>query len=156
MNDLTTTNTKISESELMERPKVDSLSQLTHADNNIFMSMSIAPDDLQAKKRAYNAVNNPNEKLKDFINKKIKAVDVVAFPVEIVDDTTGEVIQCLKTNIIDEKGVVYTATSKGIASSLQKIFAIVGFPTWNPPLEMEVKKLNCRKQEREAMVLELL
>ena len=94
----------------------------------------------------YNAVNSKGESLDDHKGEVLEIVDVAAHPVTLVDENTGEVVEALRTIVIDKKGVVYDAVSQGIASSLSKIFGIVGMPPWSAePLKIKVVEQKTRK-----------
>lgn len=95
--------------------------------------------------RIYNAVNRKGEPLDDHKNETLEIVDIAAHPVSLVDENTGEVVQALRVVMIDKDGKNYDAVSQGIASSLQKIFGIVGMPTYNPPLALRVVEQKTRK-----------
>ena len=95
--------------------------------------------------KIFNAINNAEEKLDDHKNEVLNIVDVVAHPISIVDENTGELIETVRVVLIDENGVGYAAVSEGIVSSLQKLFGIVGQPSYNPPLSMKVVEQKTRK-----------
>ena len=94
--------------------------------------------------KIFNAINSAEEKLDDHINEVLKIVDVVAHPITITDEKTGELIETVRVVLIDEKGNGYAAVSEGIMSSLTKMFAIVGQPSYNPPLSLKVVKQQTR------------
>lgn len=124
---------------------VDALEILKNPSQNFFCSIQ---DDgtRQSKIRIYNAVNSAEEQLIDHINEELDIVDVVAHPVVLPDMQTGEMIQCLRTVLIDVNGIGYQAVSEGVTSSLGKIFAIVGLPSWvDDPLRVKVKQLTTKK-----------
>ena len=52
---------------------------------------SIKGGDRATKAKLYNASNNPDHKVGDFINKNIKVKDVLVEAIDIVDEETGEV-----------------------------------------------------------------
>lgn len=94
----------------------------------------------------YNAVNSKGESLDDHKGEVLEIVNVAAHPVRLVDENTGEVVDALRTVLITKDGKVFDAVSQGIASSLQKIFGIVGMPPWNQePLKIKVVEQKTRK-----------
>lgn len=94
----------------------------------------------------YNAVNNKGESLDDNKGKVLEIVNYAAHPVSLVDENTGELVEALRIVLVDKNGVNYDAVSQGIASSLQKIIAIVGAAPWdNEPLKMKVVEQKTRK-----------
>ena len=105
------------------------------------------PDDGTRKSKVaiYNAIQNAELKLDDHINKELHIADVVVHPIEIVDEKTGEVNHMLRTILIDVQGNGYAAVSYGVLTSLQKIFGIVGKPSWkDEPLTVVPKKETTR------------
>lgn len=105
------------------------IDDLTNVNASFFCSIE---DDgtRESKVKIYNALNTQGEQLSDHINEELKIVDVSAHTINVVDKATGELSQTLRTVLIAEDGTTYQAVSGGVISSLQKIFAIVGFPTW--------------------------
>lgn len=108
----------------------------------------------------FNAVNSAEESLADQINKDLEIVNVVAHPVTLVDENTGEVVQALRTVLIDKNGKGYTAVSSGIANALSRIFAIVGTPdggAWEKePVKMRIKQVKTRNGLNKVNTIELV
>ena len=92
----------------------------------------------------YNAINNKGESLDDHKGEVINMVNVAAHPVSLTDEKTGEVINALRMVIIDDQGRNFDAVSQGIASSMEKIFAIVGPAPFDPPLAIKVVEQKTR------------
>ncbi|EGT4052825.1 hypothetical protein ERM86_13695 [Clostridioides difficile] len=108
---------------------VDMMDKLENPDSKFFCS--IIDDGTRASKvKIYNAINSAEEQLTDHLNETLEIVDVVAHPIILTDMNTGESKECLRTVLIDKEGKGYQAVSEGIISSLQKIFIIVGRPSW--------------------------
>ena len=105
------------------------IDELTNVGSSFFCSIK---DDgtRESKVKIYNALNTQGEQLSDHLNEELKIVDVSAHTINVMDKTTGELSQTLRTVLIAEDGTTYQAVSGGVISSLQKIFAIVGFPSW--------------------------
>ena len=76
----------------------------------------------------YNAINGADESIADHIGETLEIVNVVAHPITIPDEETGEIITCLRTVLLDKNGKSYTAVSQGITSALSRIFSLVGTP----------------------------
>ena len=95
--------------------------------------------------KIYNAINNKGESLDENKGKILEIVNVAAHPVNITDETTGEIVEALRIIMVDKNNTNYDAVSQGIASSLQKIFGIVGQPPFNPPLKLKVVEQKTRK-----------
>lgn len=138
---------------------VDMMSLLTNVDNNFYCSMQ---DDgtRKSKVKIYNAINSSEKSLSDMIGKRIEVVDVVAYPVQLTDEETGEVIETIRTVLIDKQGVGYNAVSSGITNSLNKIFGIIGTPengAWhNEPVAMEVRQVKTRNGNNKVNTLWLI
>ena len=121
----------------------DMMAGLLNSDNAFFSS--IPNDGTRASlAKIYNAVNSADEKIDDHINEVMELVDVVAHPITITDEKTGEVIDTLRVVLVMADGATYQAVSQGIVSSLSKLFAIVGKPSYNPPLPIKVVKQQTR------------
>lgn len=134
---------------------VNMLDNLMNPDDKFFCS--IQDDGTRKSKVAiYNAINNAENSLTDFIGKPLEIVDVVAHPVTLTDEETGEIVQALRVVLIDKNGVGYTAVSQGITNSLARIFKIIGMPTWKEPVKMEVKQVKTRNGNNKVNTLVLL
>lgn len=121
------------------------IDQLLNATSNFLCSI---PNDGSRKAAVaiYNAVNNKGESLDDHKGEVLEIVNFAAHPVSLVDENTGEVVNALRVILIDKKGINYDAVSQGIASSLQKIIAIVGNAPWDAePLKIKVVEQKTRK-----------
>lgn len=121
------------------------LDMLTNATASFFCSI---PNDGSRKSAIaiYNAVNSKGESLDDHKGEVLEIVNVAAHPVTLVDENTGELVEALRTVLIAKNGVIYDAVSQGIASSLSKIFGIVGMPPYNEePLKIKVVEQKTRK-----------
>lgn len=116
---------------------VADVSILSEATTQFFCSI---PDDGTRKSKIaiYNAINSADEQLSDHTNEVLEITDVAAHPIVLTDMNTGEINQCLRIILIDKTGKTYQAVSQGVASSLQKIFAIIGKPSWkDEPVKMK-------------------
>ena len=121
------------------------IDMLTNATNSFLCSI---PNDGSRKAAIaiYNAVNNKGESLDDHKGEVLEIVNFAAHPVTLTDENTGEVVEALRVVLVDKKGVNYDAVSQGIASSLQKIIAIVGMAPWDvEPLKIKVVEQKTRK-----------
>lgn len=135
---------------------VDIVEQFKNPMGQFFCSI---PDDGSRKTKVaiFNAINNANEQIADHINEVLEIVDVVAFPVDVVDEDTGEIVTCLKTILIDKKGVSYSATSQGIANALSRVFSLVGMPSWaDEPVKMKIVQIKTRNGNNKVNTIELV
>lgn len=122
------------------------LDKLTGNSGTLQFYCSIQDDGSRASKVAiYNAINNAEFKIDDFKGKQINVVNVVAHPVHLVADETGEELDALRIVLIDDEGKGYESVATGVMSSLEKIFNIVGMPTYNPPLAVMPREQKTRK-----------
>lgn len=105
------------------------------------------------KARVYNAMNNPEHRIGDCINKELFIKDVLAEMIEVartddkdnpVFDENGEQVKELVPRIvlIDDKGEAYQAVSTGIFNAVKKAIAVFGAPTWDEPLHIVVKQIS--------------
>lgn len=144
---------------VQDMARVDLVEQLKNPNGKFFCSIK---DDGSRKSKVaiYNAINNPEKRIADMINTVIEAVNVVAFPVSLVNEETGEINDCLSTVIIDKNGVGYAATSEGITNSLSRIFSIVGMPNdgaWEKePVKMKIRQINTRNGDNKILSIELV
>lgn len=101
---------------------------------------SVKADTKDDKIKMYNAMNNPDFKIGDFINKKLTIKDVLVEIVEIVDEETGECNRQPRTVIIDMDGHGYMAMSNGVFNSVKNLINVFGAPTWPEGVTVEVKQ----------------
>lgn len=135
---------------------VDLVEQLKNPNGKFYCS--IKDDGKRASKVAiYNAINSADESLAVHIGEVLEIVDVVAHPVTLTDEETGEIFESLRTVLIDKNGKSYTAVSEGITNSLSRIFSIVGEPTWkDEPVKMKIKQIKTRNGNNKVNTIELV
>lgn len=120
--------------------EVDFVADLTSRTTSYCSIIAETPED-QAK--IYNAMNNPDKRLKDCINEVIALTDVYVETVYCTSETTGEQIACPRVVLISEDGVGYQAVSKGIFSALKKLFNVYGEPkNWKQPINVKVRQMS--------------
>lgn len=138
---------------------VDLVEQLKNPNGQFYCS--IKNDGTRKTKIAiFNAVNGADESVADHIGEVLEIVNVVAHPVELVDEETGVVVNALRTVLIDKNGKTYTAVSQGITSALAKIFSIVGTPedgAWElEPVKMKIRQVKTRNGNNKVNTIELV
>lgn len=101
---------------------------------------SVRAETMAEKALVFNAANNPQHKVNDFINKLIMLKDVYAETLELVNQETGEYEKAPRIVLIDENGEAYECVSVGMFSSLKKLIATFGEPTWQEPIPVIVKQ----------------
>lgn len=107
---------------------------------NLRAMCSIKAETAEEKALVFNAANNPQHKVADFINKKIMVKDIYAETLELVNKETGEVDKAPRIVLIDESGEAYECVSVGMFSALKKLIATFGEPTWEQPIPVVVKQ----------------
>lgn len=135
---------------------VDLVDQLKNPAGKFFCSI---PDDGTRKSKIaiYNAVNGADESIADHIGEVLEVVDVVAYPVTLIDEENGEVIEALRTVLVTKDGKAYTAVSQGITNALARIFSIVGEPSWqDEPVKMKIKQVKTRNGNNKVNTIELV
>lgn len=106
---------------------------------------SITSTDMDSLKVIYSAISDAKP-LADHLDKVINLANVIVQPVQAEDEKTGEVEEYLRSVLIDDKGVAYSASSTGIKSSLENLFRVFGTPdTWAAPLAVKVTKKKSAK-----------
>ena len=109
------------------------------------MFCSIQGGTHESKVAVFNASNNPDHKVGDYINKVIVVKDVLAELIEVTNDETGEIEVTPRVVLIDVNGESYQAVSKGIFNALKKAIAIFGAPTWDEGLPCLIKQVSVGK-----------
>lgn len=117
---------------------VDLLNDLKNPGSKFYCS--IVDDGTRASKvDIYNAVGGACEQLLDHEGKTLEIVDVAAHPIKVTDEKTGEIHEVLRTILIDKEGRGYQAVSEGVVGALQKIYSIIGAPSWkDEPVKMVI------------------
>jgi hypothetical protein len=106
---------------------------------------SIEAVDPETKAIVFNAANNPDHKVKEFVNKQIDVKDIYAEIIEIANEETGEITKVPRIVLIDATGLAYECVSVGMFAAIRKLVAIYGAPTWEPPLTVTVKQKSVGK-----------
>ena len=145
--------------EIMDVARVDLVEELKNPESNFYCS--IKNDGTRKSKVAiFNAINGADESLADHIGETLEIVNVVAHPVDLPDEETGEIITCLRTVLVDKSGKSYTAVSQGITSALSRIFSIIGTPddgAWEKePVKMKIKQVKTRNGNNKVNTIELV
>lgn len=109
------------------------------------MFCSIQGGTHESKVAVFNASNNPDHKVGDYINKVIVVKDVLAELIEVTNEETGEAELAPRVVLIDMDGKSYQAVSKGIFNALKKAIAIFGAPTWDEGLSCLIKQVSVGK-----------
>ena len=106
------------------------------------MVCSIEPSgDRKKDAQIFGALNNPEFRLANFINKRIKVENVLVEIRDLLNEESGEVETAPRVVLIDEDGKAYQAVSKGIFNAVKNAYTIFGQAPWTPALEIEVKQV---------------
>lgn len=117
------------------------LEQFVNPDNAMYCSI-VAGKTMAGKVKLFNLMSNPDQKLADHVNTVLEITDVIAQPIQLVSEETGELNDCMRIVLVDKNGVGYACVSAGVTSALTKIFTIFGKPSWvNEPLKMTPKNV---------------
>ena len=103
---------------------------------------SMAANTPEEKANLFNATNNPAHRIADYINSTIYVKDVFCEIVNVTNRETGEVSQCPRVVLIDDKGEGYQAVSFGVFSALKKLMQVYGLPTWEPAIPIQVQQIS--------------
>lgn len=121
------------------------------------MYCSIKADSFDEKAKVYNALNSPDKKLSEMINIVIEVKDIVAHEVQLVNEETGLVTNCLRTILVGADGTTYNAVSQGVANSLTRIFQIFGEPsTWEKPIKVKPVQKVTNNGTNKVTILEVV
>ena len=124
---------------------------------NTEMYCSIKNDgSMKSKAKVYNMINNPDKRISDVIGEVIKIKDILAHNIEVINEETGEMINALRTVIIDENGTSYEAVSQGVTNSLARIMEIFGQPeTWDEPIPVKPVQKSTRNGNNKVTTLKV-
>lgn len=137
---------KETKNEVVIAPKNDLTLQEELGRNNEEFYCSMKVETMEDRKNVFNAMGKCDYRLSDCLNKTINLKDVIAQRYTSVDEETGEVIEKVRTIFIDADGTTYASASKGLFSSLKKLFALMGMPdTWESPIAIQVAETTTKQ-----------
>lgn len=132
--------------------KAEIVADLTAANAQYFSGNT----DTKADKAALvNAIQNPDEQLRDHINEKIELVNIYIAPVECESqEVPGETVTCPRVILFAADGTTYSCVSKGVYNALKTIVQTFGEPSeWDEPLTVLCKQIN--KGDRALLTLKI-
>lgn len=118
-------------------------------ENPTYCSMVVSSR--EQRKAFYNAVQNCDKKMSDYINKELTFTDVYMEKTEVMEkdksgNPTGVIQDAVKIVLILEDGTGVVSTSKGVLTSLYAMFRIFGTPdVWEEPMRVCVKQIETTK-----------
>ena len=123
--------------------ETNALATLAATTENVGQTVcSIAPTgNRKEDARIFSALNNPEFRLANYINKKIAVTDVLIEIREFLNEESGEIETAPRVVLIDEDGKAYQAVSKGLFNAVKNAYQVFGAAPWNPALEIEVKQV---------------
>lgn len=132
---------------------MNELSTLNVNTNETYMSFNATTQ--EEKIKLYNAINVPDYKLSDFINKSISVRDVIIMGVEINRevnpfdknefDSVDDKRKANRVILIDMDGKSYAATSDGISNAVRTLMNVFGSLHFEDGLNVTVKQVNVKR-----------
>lgn len=120
--------------------------------NNFYSSL--IPKDKKEETILFNAINNPDYKISDFINTEIVVQNVICEMVQCTNKETGEISSVPRIILITPNNETYQAVSVGIYNSMKKVFAIKGLPeTWEEPIKIKIQQVTRGERKMLTFVL---
>lgn len=116
--------------------------------------MSFAAKTQEDKVNLYNAINVPDYKVSDFINREIMLRDVIIMDVEINRDNSfdrgnfesfEDKRKANRVILIDMNGKSYAATSDGISNSVRTLMNVFGTLHFEDGLKVTVRQVNVKR-----------
>lgn len=109
--------------------------------------------------KMYNAVNDAEYHVSDFLGKEILITDMVAHPqtLEEADKVTGEIVvkNLVRVVLIDTEGNGYHSMANGVIESMKRLIAMVGQGPWEPALKVVPTEKKTNTAGRKTIVLSL-
>lgn len=111
---------------------------------------------MQSKARIFNSINSPDKRISDCIGETISLANIVAHPIQLVDENSGELIETMRMVLVDEKGTSYEAVSSGIVNAVARILQIFGQPdTWATPIKVKPVQKGTRNGNNKVTTLKV-
>ena len=131
------------EKNLVVNNKENFVEELKASHNVMFCSVN--QDQEGSKALVFKAINNPSNRIADFIGKRIKIKDIFVESVDIENEETGVIDTVPRIVIFDDNNETYEAVSRGLFNALQKLISVFGMPTYDEPIEIEIKQKAVKK-----------
>ena len=111
---------------------------------------------MQSKARIFNSINSPDKRISDCIGETISLANIVAHPIQLVDENSGELIETMRMVLVDDQGVSYEAVSTGIVNAVARILQIFGQPdTWQDPIKVKPVQKGTRNGNNKVTTLKV-
>lgn len=123
--------------------ETNALAKLAPTSENVGQTVcSIAPTgNRKEDAQIFAALNNPEYRIANYINKKIKVANVLIEIRELLNEESGEIETAPRVVLIDADGKAYQAVSKGIFNAVKNAYQVFGAAPWEPALEIEIKQV---------------
>ena len=128
---------------LVVNNKENFVEELKESHNVMFCTVN--QDEPHSKALVFKAMNNPSNRIADFIGKRIKIKDIFIECVDIENEETGVIDTVPRIVIFDDNNETYEAVSRGLFNALQKLISVFGMPTYEQPIEIEIKQKAVKK-----------
>ena len=128
---------------LVVNNKENFVEELKESHNVMFCTVN--QDEPKAKALVFKAMNNPSNRVADYIGKVIKIKDIFVESVDIENEETGEIDTVPRIVIFDDNNQTYEAVSRGLFNALQKLISVFGLPTYDEPIAVEIKQKAVKK-----------
>lgn len=142
----------------MRHNPLDSVSVNSLADPGQSQMYCSIKDDgtMESKARIFNSINSPDKRISDCIGETISLANIVAHPIQLVDENSGELVETMRMVLVDDKGTSYEAVSTGIVNAVARILQIFGQPeTWNGPIKVKPVQKGTRNGNNKVTTLKV-
>lgn len=116
--------------------------------------VSFTPETDEQKASLYKAMSQPDRKMSDFINTKIKVVDLYVEIVEIADEQTGEMSKLPRVVLFTEDGTTYASISKGVFNAIKRLCTVYGMPHWEKPIPLKIIQTTAKNRKFLNLIVE--
>lgn len=142
----------------MRHNPMDSVTVSSLADPGASQMYCSIRDDgtMQSKARIFNSINSPDKRISDCIGETISLANIVAHPIQLVDENSGELIETMRMVLVDDQGTSYEAVSTGIVNAVSRILQIFGQPdTWTAPIKVKPVQKGTRNGNNKVTTLKV-
>lgn len=111
---------------------------------------------MESKARIFNSINSPDKRISDCIGETISLANIVAHPIQLIDENSGELIEAMRMVLVDDKGTSYEAVSTGIVNAVARILQIFGQPgNWSEPIKVKPVQKGTRNGNNKVTTLKV-
>ena len=124
-----------------ELAKTNINTMLAQEAGTTFSSLQLENADRATQSKLFKALNNPNHRVADFINKSFPVEHVLIEAADILNEETGEISRVPRVVLISPDGTSYQAISQGIFNSIKYAYKCFGEAPWKPALTFHIKQV---------------